>query len=170
MVLTKVEPDPDHPTGGNFCIKGKAAPELVNSPDRLLTPVKRTRPKGDPDAGWQAISWDEALSFTANRMKEAAKQFGPESVAFSVTTSSGTAISDAMPWIYRLINGFGSPNAVATAHICNWHKDFATAFTLAPIAACRISNAPGAWCCGDSTRPTAGWHKPRQLLKRRSAA
>jgi anaerobic selenocysteine-containing dehydrogenase len=129
-VLTKVESDPNHPTGGNFCIKGKAAPELVNSPDRLLTPVKRTRPKGDPDAGWQPISWDEALSFTAGRMKEAAERFGPESVAFSVTTSSGTAISDAMPWIYRLINGFGSPNAVATAHICNWHKDLATAFTF----------------------------------------
>ncbi|HEU4805224.1 MAG TPA: molybdopterin-dependent oxidoreductase, partial [Nitrobacter sp.] len=129
-VLTKVEADPNHPTGGNFCIKGKAAPELVNSPDRLLTPVKRTRPKGDPDAGWQAISWDEALSFTAGRMKEAAERFGPESVAFSVTTSSGTAISDAMPWIYRLINGFGSPNAVSTAHVCNWHKDFATAFTF----------------------------------------
>lgn len=129
-VLTKVDPDPNHPTGRNFCIKGKAAPELVNSPDRLLTPVKRTRPKGDPDAGWQAISWEEALSFTARRMKETAKQFGPEAVAFSVTTSSGTAISDAMPWIYRLINGFGSPNAVATTHVCNWHKDFATAFTF----------------------------------------
>jgi anaerobic selenocysteine-containing dehydrogenase len=129
-VLTKVEPDPNHPTGRNFCIKGKAAPELVNSPDRLLTPVKRTRPKGEADAGWQAISWEEALSFTAGRMKETAKLYGPESVAFSVTTSSGTAISDAMPWIYRLINGFGSPNAVATAHICNWHKDFATAFTF----------------------------------------
>ena len=47
-------------------------------------------------------------------MKEAAKRFGPETVAFSVTTSSGTAISDAMPWIYRLINSFGSPNSVRT--------------------------------------------------------
>ncbi len=129
-VLTKVEPDPNHPTGGNFCIKGKAAPELVNSADRLLTPVKRTRPKGDPDAGWQAISWEEALSFTAHRMKETAKRFGPEAVAFSVTTSSGTAIGDAMPWIYRLINSFGSPNTVGTTHICNWHKDYATAFTF----------------------------------------
>jgi anaerobic selenocysteine-containing dehydrogenase len=129
-VLSKVEADPRHPVGKYFCIKGKAAPELVNSPDRLLTPVKRTRPKADPDPGWQAISWDEALDFTARHMEEAARQFGPESVAFSVTTSSGTAISDAMPWIYRLINGFGSPNSVSTTHVCNWHKDFATAFTF----------------------------------------
>lgn len=129
-VLTKVEADPNHPAGRYFCIKGKAAPELVNSPDRLLTPVKRTCPKGDPDPGWQAISWDEALDFTARHMKEAAKRFGPESVAFSVTTLSGTAIGDAMPWIYRLINSFGSPNTVSTTHVCNWHKDFATAFTF----------------------------------------
>ena len=63
-------------------------------------------------------------------MKEAAKRFGPEFVAFSVTTSSGTAIADAMPWIYRLINSFGSPNTVSTTHVCNWHKDHATAFTF----------------------------------------
>jgi len=129
-VLTKVEADPSHPVGRYLCIKGKAAPDLVNSPDRLLTPVKRTRPKGDPDPGWQAISWDEALDFTARHMKEAAKRFGPESVAFNVTTSSGTAIGDAMPWIYRLINSFGSPNSVSTTHVCNWHKDYATAFTF----------------------------------------
>jgi predicted molibdopterin-dependent oxidoreductase YjgC len=74
--------------------------------------------------------WDEALSFTAGRMVETTERFGPEAVAFSVTTSSGTAIGDAMPWIYRLINSFGSPNTVTTTHVCNWHKDYATAFTF----------------------------------------
>ena len=40
---------------------------------------------------------------------------GPEAVAFSVTTAAATAISDAMPWIYRLINSFGSPNTCSAA-------------------------------------------------------
>ena len=51
-----LEPDPSHPTGQALCAKGRAAPELVYRPDRLLYPVKRTRPKGDPDPGWQRIS------------------------------------------------------------------------------------------------------------------
>ena len=36
--------DPSHPTGKALCIKGKVAPELVYHPDRLLYPMKRTRP------------------------------------------------------------------------------------------------------------------------------
>ncbi|MBZ0093638.1 MAG: molybdopterin-dependent oxidoreductase [Sulfuricellaceae bacterium] len=129
-VLTQVEADPRHPTGKSFCIKGKAAPEMVNSPDRLLRPLKRSRPKGDPDPGWQPISWDEALDFTAQGMQTIASRLGPEALAFSVTTPSGTAVADGLPWIFRLINAYGSPNTVWTTHICNWHKDFATAFTI----------------------------------------
>src|SRR3954465_11090037 len=63
-----LEPDPAHPTGQALCVKGKAAPEIVRHPERLLYPLKRTRPKGDPDPGWQRITWDEALDSTAARM------------------------------------------------------------------------------------------------------
>ena len=110
--LIAVEPDPSHPTGANLCVKGRAAPELVYAPDRLLYPMRRTRPKGDPDAGWTRISWDEALDWTAARMREVAERHGPEAVAFAVTTPSGTAVSDGFQWITRLIRTFGSPNMV----------------------------------------------------------
>jgi hypothetical protein len=43
-------------------------------------------------------------------MRRIATKRGPESVAFAATTSAATAISHAFPWIYRLINSFGSPN------------------------------------------------------------
>ena len=112
--LVAVEPDPSHPTGSHLCIKGRAAPELVYAPDRLLHPMRRTRPKGDPDPGWQriGIGWDEALDWTAARMREVAECHGPEAVAFSLTTSAGTAVSDGAPWINRLVRMFGSPNLV----------------------------------------------------------
>ena len=45
-----LEPDPTHPTGQALCAKGRAAPELVYHGDRLLYPLKRTRPKGDPES------------------------------------------------------------------------------------------------------------------------
>jgi len=129
-VLVRVEPDPAHPTGDSLCIKAKAAPELVNSAERVLYPLKRTRPKGDPDPGWRRIGWDEALDYAASHMRAAAQRHGAEAVAFSVTTPSGTAIADSVGWIFRLINAFGSPNAVWTSHVCNWHKDVASAFTI----------------------------------------
>src|SRR3712207_9571313 len=63
--LVALEPDPTHPTGQALCAKGRAAPELVYSEQRLTRPLRRTRPKGDPDPGWVEISWDEALDATA---------------------------------------------------------------------------------------------------------
>ncbi len=128
--LVAVEPDPSHPTGENLCVKGRAAPELVYAPDRLLHPMRRTRPKSDPDAGWTRIGWDEALSFTAERMRAIAERHGPEAVAFSVTTPSGTAVSDGFLWIHRLIRAFGSPNMVWAEELCAWHRDYGTAFTF----------------------------------------
>ena len=59
--LHGLEPDPAHPTGQALCAKGRAAPELVYHPERLTHPLRRTRPKGDPDPGWERIGWDEAL-------------------------------------------------------------------------------------------------------------
>jgi anaerobic selenocysteine-containing dehydrogenase len=47
-IFTKVTADPEHPNGC-LCVKGSAAPELVYSPDRLSSPMRRTRPKGEPD-------------------------------------------------------------------------------------------------------------------------
>ena len=96
--LVGIEPDPSHPTGKALCAKGRASPELVEATDRLLYPMRRTRPKGDPDPGWQRITWDEALDETATAMRRIAAEGGPEAVAFAITTPSGTAISDAAPW------------------------------------------------------------------------
>ena len=56
--FTRLDPDPTHPTGQALCAKGRAAPELVYNRDRLTTPLRRTRPKGESDPGWVEISWD----------------------------------------------------------------------------------------------------------------
>ena len=92
-----LEPDPAHPTGQALCAKGRAAPELVYHPERLRYPLKRTRPKTDPDPGWQRISWDEALDLTASNLRRIAAEHGPESVVFGMVSASTSAISDLLP-------------------------------------------------------------------------
>ena len=128
-VLLRVEPNPEHPTGAGLCLKGRAAPELVHSPDRILHPLRRTNPKGAVDPGWERITWDQALEWTASKLREIAGSLGPEAVSFAVTTPSGTAIGDSFAWIQRLAHAFGSPNLVFATENCNWHKDFSPAYT-----------------------------------------
>jgi anaerobic selenocysteine-containing dehydrogenase/ferredoxin-NADP reductase len=128
--LIEVRPDPNHPTGGALCPKGRAAPEIVYSDRRILHPMRRTRPKGDPDPGWVRIDWDEALDTIAQHMVAARQTIGPEAVAFGCTTPSGTAIADSIEWIERFIRSFGSPNTIYGTELCNWHKDHAHVFTF----------------------------------------
>ena len=122
-------PDPSHPTGQALCAKGRAAPELVYHQDRLLYPLRRTRPKGDPDPGWQRIGWDEALDLTAARLRQLASAHGPESVVWSVVSASTSAIADSAVWIQRLMRAFGSPSLCGSMELCGWGRIFATRFT-----------------------------------------
>ena len=127
--LLRIEPLPTHPTGDKLCPKGLAAPELVYHPDRILQPMRRTQPKGAADPGWQPIGWDEALDEIARRMAAIRTEHGAEQVAFSVTTPSGTHMSDSISWVERFIRAYGSPNTIYATEICNWHKDYASRFT-----------------------------------------
>ena len=127
--FVRLEPDPSHPTGQAICAKGRAAPELVYHPDRLTHPLRRTRPKGDPDPGWERIGWEEALNLTAAAMRRAAARYGPQAVAFTASSPSTTAIADSTGFIRRLANAFGTPNAGITMDICGWGRAFATRYT-----------------------------------------
>lgn len=129
-ILTQIDPDPAHPTGQALCVKAKAAPEAVYAADRLLYPLRRTRPKGAADPGWQRISWDEALDLVATRLRAALDRHGPRALAFGVATPSATAVADSFAWIHRLAHACHSPNLVFATENCNWHKDFAPAYTF----------------------------------------
>ena len=127
--FTKVTPDHEHPNGG-ICVKGSAAPEIVYSPDRLRHPMKRTRPKGDPDPGWVETSWDEALDTIQRRLLHIRERYGAEAVVFGCSTPAGSAASDFHEWLNRLANAFGSPNCLSSLHICTWNAMFGSKHTF----------------------------------------
>jgi anaerobic selenocysteine-containing dehydrogenase len=74
--VVRIQGDPDHPyTAGFACGKVNRDTENVNSPERILTPLKRTGPKG---AGqFKRISWDEALDEITGKWKTIIKESGP---------------------------------------------------------------------------------------------
>lgn len=128
--LIEIAPDPDHPTGGAMCRKGRSGPEMVHNPRRLTRPLRRTNPKGAANPGWVEISWEEALDLTATHMRKVMTESGPEAIAFGVTTPAGTAMSDSIEWVERFIRLLGSPNICYATEICKWHQDYAHKFTF----------------------------------------
>ncbi len=70
------EPWEDFPFNrGMLCPKGVKRYLQDNHPDRLMDPLLRT------DSGFRKATWDEALSFTARRLREVQERYGKDSVA-----------------------------------------------------------------------------------------
>jgi anaerobic selenocysteine-containing dehydrogenase len=74
--VVRVQGDPDHPyTAGFACGKVNRDADLVNSPERIERPLKRTGAKG---AGkFTPISWDEALDEIAAKWQTIIGESGP---------------------------------------------------------------------------------------------
>lgn len=65
-------------TAGVICAKVARYAERANHPDRLLTPLKRTGPKGSGQ--FAPISWDEALDLVADGLLAAERAHGAQSI------------------------------------------------------------------------------------------
>ncbi len=100
---TKIQGDPAHPvTRGFLCAKVAKYLDRVYSPDRVLYPMRRVKPKGpaeklrsfappgQPGAAvppqaldgqaFQRVSWDEALGEITSRFKQIIAEFGSEAI------------------------------------------------------------------------------------------
>ena len=62
---------------GMLCPKGVKRYLQGNHPDRLLDPLMRT------EQGFRAAKWDEALDFTARRLRELQEKYPGRSYSFS---------------------------------------------------------------------------------------
>jgi len=79
--VLKVDGDPEHPASlGVLCRKMRRYEEDVHSPERILTPLKRTGPKGS--GAFAPISWEEAVSRITDRWQTLIRTYGPETIAY----------------------------------------------------------------------------------------
>ena len=77
-VATRVQGNPDHPhTDGVLCTKVSRYTERSYHPERILTPLKRTGPKGSGQ--FAPVSWNEALAEITQRLGAIAAR-NPEAI------------------------------------------------------------------------------------------
>ncbi len=81
--LRRIESWPGFPASP-LCSKGYATVQRLSNPNRLLYPMKRTRPKGSADPGFTRISWDEAYATIAGHLHRIRDTYSPHHVFFYV--------------------------------------------------------------------------------------
>lgn len=98
---------------GHSCVKGRFAWGYANHADRITKPMIReaiTQP-------WREVSWEDAISFTATRLKAIKAQYGAR--ALGGITSSRCTNEEAF-LVQKLVRGgFGSNNVDTCARVCH---------------------------------------------------
>jgi anaerobic selenocysteine-containing dehydrogenase len=90
--LWKFEGNPKDPQSmGRLCPRGTGAVGAHYDPDRLRQPLMRVGERGKEQ--WKAVSWDEALTFVAEKMNKIKAEHGAESVACSTTALASASSS-----------------------------------------------------------------------------
>jgi thiosulfate reductase/polysulfide reductase chain A len=99
-----------HVLKGALCAKGSAGIALLNDTERLRYPMIRVGARGE--GKWKRVSWDEALSYSAEKLKEIISKYGPESVVFGERQNLNTHLSKTF------MRAIGSPNHYTHDALC----------------------------------------------------
>ncbi len=85
--ILRVTSNPAAPVNGmHLCVKGRYGYDFVHHPDRVLRPLVRQYllqglPRPEHDRGeWVEVDWDTALGITAEKLRQARDQHGPNSI------------------------------------------------------------------------------------------
>lgn len=109
--VVKLDPNPAFPKSRSMlCAKGNAGVRTLYDPDRLKHPLIRVGERGA--GGWRKASWQEALDYTAARLRAVRDKYGPQGVLFS----SSEAFQER--FFRSFAQAFGSPNMVRHPSMC----------------------------------------------------
>jgi len=115
-VAIRVQGNPAHPhTDGVLCAKVSKYAERTNHPDRILTPLKRSGPKGSGQ--FTPVGWDEALDDIARRLGEIAARAPQAVLPYSYAGTMGLVQGESMDrrFFHRLGASFLGRTICSTA-------------------------------------------------------
>ncbi len=113
---------------GHSCVKGRFAYGYASHKDRILSPMIRD----SINDAWKEVSWDEAMAFTANRMKGIIDKHGRHSVG--VITSSRCTNEEAY-LVQKLTRAvFMNNNTDTCARVCHSPTGYGLGQTLGTSA------------------------------------
>ncbi|WP_028112405.1 molybdopterin-dependent oxidoreductase [Ferrimonas kyonanensis] len=85
------------------CAKGNSAKQKIYSPDRVLTPLKRTGPRGSGQ--YEEISWEQAYREIGDKLQQLQAAHGPKSIYRAAGSNYGG--SHSAWWVDNLLNASG---------------------------------------------------------------
>lgn len=113
---------------GHSCVKGRFAFGYATHKDRVRSPMIRD----SIDQPWQEVSWEQAISFAATRLKDVQAKYGRESIG-GITSSRCT--NEETYLVQKLVRAaFGNNNTDTCARVCHSPTGYGLKTTLGESA------------------------------------
>lgn len=127
--VLRMVPDKDgRANHGHSCVKGRFAFGYATHPERITTPMVRESIQ-DP---WRTVSWEEAVSFAAERLRAIQKRYGKGSIG-GITSSRCT--NEETYLVQKLVRAaFGNNNVDTCARVCHSPTGYGLKTTLGESA------------------------------------
>ncbi|MEM7411394.1 MAG: molybdopterin-dependent oxidoreductase [Myxococcota bacterium] len=110
-----IEGNPNDPNSqGTICSKANGLISATYYPERLLYPLRRVGPRGS--GRWERVSWDDALSEIAERMRPLREAGTPERFVFHYGRDKTQGFSK------RFTHAFGTPHRLNRRAICSSNR------------------------------------------------
>ncbi len=132
--LVKIEGNPEHPYNkGKICAKGLDMLSVLYDPDRVLYPMRRVSQRGE--GKWERITWEEALSEIAEKLRELKARGRGKEVVFHYGNNRKEK------FVQRFCSAYGTPHAFNHEYIGAKSKRMALRLTLgSPVEFVDLAN------------------------------
>jgi len=113
---------------GHSCVKGRFAFGYATHKERITTPMIRDSIEDQ----WKAVSWKQAFSFAANKLKGIQAQYGRKSIG---GISSSRCTNEEVYLVQKVVRaGFGNNNIDTCARVCHSPTGYGLKQTLGESA------------------------------------
>src|ERR1700719_4502178 len=127
--VLRIKGDPEQPfTAGFACAKVNRDAELVHSPQRIRTPLRRVGPKGE--GKFAPISWDEALDEITGRWRAIIAESGPLALLGYAYSAHQGQLNRGL--ILGLFHALGTSRLIAGT-VCDTCCEEAWNMTVGPV-------------------------------------
>ncbi|MBS2018059.1 MAG: formate dehydrogenase subunit alpha [Deltaproteobacteria bacterium] len=111
--VVSIDPTPDGPSNvGHTCVKGRFAHQYARSKERITSPMLRAA-----DGSWRKASWEEAMTFVAEKMLAVKKAHGEDAISF---VSSSRCTNEENYVLMKLVRAaLGTNNIDNCSRVCH---------------------------------------------------
>ena len=113
---------------GHACVKGRFAFGYATHKDRMTEPMIRD----SIDDPWKKVTWDEALTYAASRLRSIQQTYGQKSIG---AISSSRCTNEEVWLVQKMVRtGFGNNNVDTCARVCHSPTGYGLKQTLGESA------------------------------------